>query len=87
MNGLVKAALGAACALAFTASASSAAIVCNSDGDCWHVKKRHTYRPEFGLRVYPDSWKWSSHEHRKYRWREPDGDRRGYWRKGVWIDF
>jgi hypothetical protein len=85
MKTLYKAALGAACALALSATASSAAIVCNSDGDCWHVKKRHDYRPDFGVRVYPDNWKWSRHERHKYRWREHDG--RGYWRNGVWIDF
>jgi len=79
--------LGAACAFALTASATgaSAEIVCNRDGDCWHIKERHEYKPEFGIVVHPDNWQWSKHEGRKYRWREHEG--RGYWRKGVWIGF
>ncbi len=64
---------------------ASAEIVCNDEGDCWHAKNRYDYKPEFGLHVYKDDWKWGDHEHTKYRWREHDG--RGYWRQGVWIDF
>jgi hypothetical protein len=85
MNGLIKAVMVAGCALAFTATTSSAAIVCNEDGDCWRVKKRYKYRPDFGLRIYPDSWKWADRENTRYRWREDRG--RGYWRKGVWVEF
>jgi len=85
MKTLYKAAFGAACVLALTASAASAEIVCNRDGDCWHVKTRYEYRPEFGVVVHPDSWRWADHEERKYRWREHEG--RGYWRDGVWIDY
>ena len=58
----------------------------NDLGDCWNVKSRHEYKPEFGVRIYPDDWKWDNHE-KDYPWREHDGDDRGYWRKGVWIDF
>ena len=85
MKGLNKAIFIAACALTLTATAASAEIACNEDGDCWHIKKRHHYRPEFGIVIHPDGWKWKSHDHRKYHWREHDG--RGYWRKGVWIQF
>jgi hypothetical protein len=81
-------ALFAACAgLAMTATTASAEIVCNDEGDCWHVKTRHEYKPEFGVRIYADDWKWGDNESKKYRWREHDGDGRGYYRKGVWIDF
>jgi hypothetical protein len=38
MNGLTKAILVGASALALSASAASAAIVCNDDGECWHTK-------------------------------------------------
>lgn len=85
MKGLYGAVIGAACALTLGATAASAAIVCNDDGDCWHVKEKYQYRPEFGVQIYPDNWKWADHEHKKYRWREHNG--RGYWRKGVWIEF
>jgi hypothetical protein len=68
--------------LALTATAASAEIVCNDDGDCWHVK-RHDYGPELKLHVHPDSWKWGEHERTKYRFREHEGH--GYWRSGVWI--
>jgi hypothetical protein len=83
MKTLYKAAFGAVCALALSATASSAAIVCNRDGDCWHVKNRYHYRPEFGVTVHPDSWRWR--DNHRYRWREHEG--RGYWRSGVWIGF
>lgn len=85
MNLLSKAVLTAASVLALTASTASAEIVCNDEGDCWHVRERHVYRPEFGVRVYSDDWRWSETEGRRYRWREHEG--RGYWRNGIWIGF
>jgi hypothetical protein len=78
----VSALVGAVGILAFTATTASAAIVCNGEGDCWHVKDKYDYRPEWGIKVYPDDWKWSGDN---YRWREHEG--RGYWNKGVWIGF
>jgi len=85
MKGLYSAVFGAACGLALTATAASAEIVCNEEGDCWHVEERYEYRPEFRLYVYPDDWKWEEHENTKYRWREHDG--RGYWRNDIWVEF
>ncbi len=79
---LVSAIVGAVGILAFTATSASAAIVCNAEGDCWHVKEKYDYRPEWGMQDYPDTWTWSGD---KYRWREHEG--RGYWNKGVWIGF
>lgn len=73
----------AASALALSAASASAAIVCNDEGDCWHVKKHVEYKPEFRLHVHPDNWKWGDHDH--YKWREHEG--RGYWRSGVWVDI
>lgn len=84
MNRLTKALFVAASAVAF-ATGASAAIVCDEEGDCWHVKERHEYRPEFKVRVYPDDWRWAESEGHKYRWREHEG--RGYWREGVWVEF
>jgi hypothetical protein len=76
--------LGIVGALAFTATSASAAIVCNEDGDCWHAKEKYDYKPEFGVHVYGDDWKWT--DDNKYRWREHEG--RGYWGpNGVWIEF
>ena len=83
MRSLTTAVLGAACALALTATTASADIVCNREGDCWHVKVKHPYRGEWGLVIHPDNWKWTARE--KYRWREHEG--RGYWSKGIWIEF
>lgn len=85
MNALTKVVLAGAGALALTTTAASAEIVCNSEGDCWHVKVRHEYRPEFGVHVYPDNWRWAEADGRRYRWREHEG--RGYWRNGIWIGF
>ena len=62
MNLFSKGALAAASVLALTATTASAEIVCNGEGDCWHVRERHVYRPEFGVRVYPDDWRWRETE-------------------------
>ena len=78
---LLSAAAGVVGALAL-ATTASAAVVCNEDGDCWRVKEKYDYRPDWGLTVYDDDWKAGD----KYRWRDP-GAGRGYWRKGVWIGF
>jgi len=43
-------------ALALSATAASAAVVCNDEGDCWRVKERRDYKPELKLRVYDDDW-------------------------------
>ncbi len=79
----MKGLTAALCALAFSATAASANIVCNNEGDCWHVKGKYDYRPEWGIVVHPDSWKWARND--KYRWREHAG--RGYWHDGRWIQF
>ena len=68
MNPFTKTLLACAAALALTASGASAEIVCNDDGDCWHVK-RHDYGPELNLHVHPDNWKWGDHDRAKYRLR------------------
>lgn len=85
MSTFTKAVLAGASALALMTTAASAEIVCNPDGDCWHVKSRPDYKPEFRLHVHPDNWKWSEAEGRNYRWREHEGH--GYWRGGIWIDL
>jgi len=77
---------GAVAATAFVAlpvTSASAAIVCNREGECWHVRHAWRYQPEFGLVVHPNGWRWRAHEH--YVWREHEG--RGYWRNGVWVTF
>jgi len=85
MKGIIAAVFGGACALALTATAASAEIVCNHEGDCWHVKEAHIYRPEHGITVHPDSWRWADHERDRHRWREHEG--RGYWHEGRWIEI
>ncbi len=79
------AALAALCGgmLTMTATAASAAIACNGEGECWHVRHAYHYRPEWGVVVHPNNWAWGPNEH--YVWREHRG--RGYWRGGVWIGF
>lgn len=72
----------AASALALSATTATAAIVCNDEGECWHVKRHVNYKPEFKLHVHPDTWKWKGE---RYRWREHHGH--GYWRSGVWVDI
>ena len=82
MKYLGSAALAVLGTLALSTGAS-AAIVCNEEGDCWKVKDRHTYPPDVQLRVYEDDW---TIDTKKYKWRDP-GEKRGYWRRGVWVTF
>ncbi|MEI9929627.1 MAG: hypothetical protein WDM89_03415 [Rhizomicrobium sp.] len=65
------------------ANSASAAVACNRDGDCWHVRNAYAYHPDWGVTVHESGWKWGPNDH--YRWREHTG--RGYWRSGVWIRF
>ncbi len=85
MKRLTAAIVAGACAPGLGATAASAEIVCNHEGDCWHVKVRPEYRSDWGLEVHPDNWKWAERDARRYRWREHDG--RGYWHNGHWIEF
>lgn len=77
------AAVVAAGILATTSTVASAAIVCNREGECWHVKHRYAYRPEFGLVIHPDGWRWRDGE--RFVWREHEG--RGYWDHGRWHNW
>ena len=70
-------------AVAVTASTAMADIVCNNEGDCWHVKERPTFPSGVTIIVHPDDWHWATNE--KFRFKEHEG--RGYWRGGVWIGF
>ncbi len=86
MRKFVTAAAAAAVGLTALVASSvgaSAAIACNNEGECWHVKARYVYHPEFGVVVHENNWRWGPSEH--YVWREHPG--RGYWRNGVWIRF
>jgi hypothetical protein len=79
----LTAALIGAGALAISASAASAYVVCNNAGECWHAHNRYTYPTGFGVVVHDDNWRWRHRDH--YRWHEHDG--RGYWRNGIWVTF
>jgi hypothetical protein len=85
MKKIAVTAAAAALGLVTLATSASAAIVCNREGDCWHVKNKYAYRSEWGLVVHPNHWRWGVHE--KFRWREPVREERGFWRGGVWIRF
>ena len=85
MNVFTKIILFGASALALSAANASAEIVCNEDGDCWHLRERPVYPPEVKLRIYGDDWKWSEGDRDRYRWREHEGH--GYWRGDAWIDI
>jgi hypothetical protein len=80
---IALAALIGASALAMASTSASARIVCNPEGDCWHVHGDYEYKPAFGLIVHPDDWKWKEGE--KHAWREHEG--RGYWKGGEWKEF
>ena len=74
-NGPPKAKLGSA----------SAYVVCNGDGECWHVHDQYTYPTGYGVVVHDDAWKWDDAGQVRYRWHEHDG--RGYWHNGLWVTF
>ena len=82
MKALTAALLIAAGTLAVSASASSAAVVCNRDGDCWRVRGKPSYGSDLGLRIYGDNHRWRRGEN--YRWRKV-GRGHGYYRDGAWI--
>ena len=75
-------------ALAASAGSASAYVVCNHDGDCWHVDTRYRY-PGTGYVYHPDDW----YFHRDWdndkddHWRSQYHKERGYWRGGVWVTF
>jgi hypothetical protein len=85
MHKFIKPVLAAValCTGLLTVTSVSAAIACNREGECWHVKARYAYHPEFGVVIHENNWRWGAAE--KYRWREHSG--RGYWRNGIWIRF
>ena len=76
-------ALAGAGVLGLTTINASARIVCNSDGDCWHVQTDYAYPPTLGLTIHPDDWKWKVGE--RHAWREHEG--RGYWKGDRWENF
>ena len=80
---LALTALVAGGALAGMATAADARIVCNAGGYCWHARNTYAYRPEYGVVVHEDNWRWGPTDH--YRWREHAG--RGYWRDNRWVRF
>lgn len=63
--------------------ASNAAVVCNSDGDCWHAHETYAYPPDAGIVVHPDAWRWGPEAH--YKWHEHEG--RGFWGHDGWRTF
>jgi hypothetical protein len=74
--------------LAAMSGPSSARVVCNNDGDCWHTDRSYHYNSGIHVQLYPDSWyfhhDWdhdSNHHWRGHR------EGRGYWRNGIWVTF
>jgi hypothetical protein len=84
MNTILKVGLAAGSALVLIATAAFADVVCNSEGDCWHIKNSADYTPDFKLHVHPDGWKWAEADDKIHRWREHEGH--GYWRNGIWVE-
>ena len=84
MRRIAMLAVPCALVLALSATAASAAVVCNDEGDCWRVRDHVEYDPELGLSVHDDDWSWNEDE--PYRWREA-GPGPGYWSSGAWLDL
>lgn len=81
---ILTAALTAGAAVAVSAPAS-AYVVCNREGDCWHVDQRYRYNPAVGAVYHNDDWyfhqRWQANHERRYR---DYHEGRGYWQGGEW---
>src|ERR1700683_873482 len=40
----------------FSSLGASARVVCNADGDCWHIQEDYAYPPAAGIIIHPDDW-------------------------------
>jgi hypothetical protein len=69
--------------VAMSSLKASARIVCDTDGNCWHVHEDYAYPPGTHIETYPDDWHWKEGE--KRAWKEHEG--RGYWHGGQWQAF
>ena len=90
-NLLITGALAAAVAAGATGAtvtAASAEIVCNRDGDCWHVTQHYTTYPTIlGIQFYSDDWRDSHRNDSQYHWRDDPKDDHGYYDHGEWHAF
>jgi hypothetical protein len=75
--------LSGAALLGLSSIHASARIVCNEDGDCWHVHGDYAFPPGARVEIHPDNWRW--HEGERHAWKEHPG--RGYWEGGGWRPF
>jgi hypothetical protein len=69
--------------LAVSAGAASAHVVCNAEGDCWHVDNRVVY-PGITLQYHPDDWYFHQHWDDHHHWRDMH-EGRGYYSHGAWV--
>ncbi len=72
--------------VAATATPASADVACNRWGECWRVHDRVDYPHRARVIYHRDGWWDNRHWGHRYHWRG-DHDGRGYWRRGVWINF
>ena len=82
-SNIVALALSVLGVLALSSLSASARIVCNTDGDCWHVHEDYAFPPGIGVEIHPDNWRWKEGEH--FTFKEHQG--RGYWHGGHWEPF
>ena len=70
------------------ATAASADIACNREGDCWHTDTRYNPPGVSRFDYHPDDWYFHRHwqAEREHHWRDYH-EGRGYWRNGVWVTF
>jgi hypothetical protein len=73
-------------ALGVTAGAASASVVCNAQGDCWHVDGRAPHEKAMKFESHPDDWyfhqKWDQDQKRHWRGYH---EGHGYYANGVWV--
>jgi hypothetical protein len=46
--------------LGFSSLSAYPRVVCNADGDCWHIHEDYAYPPAAGIIIHPDDWKWKA---------------------------
>ena len=53
--------------VAMSSLKASARIVCDTDGNCWHVHEDYAFPPGVHVEIHPDDWHWKEGEHRSWK--------------------
>ena len=75
-------------AVAATATAASAYVVCNRYGDCWQTSQRYHFPIHLGVRYQDGSDNYWHRHHQGHRWHDDNNRDNGYWdRDRSWHNY